>query len=328
MKKFITSVILVIALFATVFALTSCNSNKSEKVKVVSTIYPIVDIVENIGKDKVDSTQLVKGNPHSYTLTTQDLKDVEKADILFYISDDLEHWLIDKLKDSKTKGLITNLTVDMELLEGSGHGHAPGEEHHHEGEATAVSSHEEHHEGEHHHHEHDPHVWTSPKKMQAMAKKVLSMLCAVDFKNADFYKHNCHEYIEKLEAIDLEYAKLSTLPNKEIHVLHGAFAYMCSDYGLEQHAINISDTEITAADQAALVDELVEEGVKSLYYLSESEKSFAQAVKKDVEKKGKTLNIYQLYAGTNRTQEQVKANKTYLDILNDNLTVLQKGQAA
>jgi manganese/zinc/iron transport system substrate-binding protein len=63
------------------------------KIKVLSTIAMIDDLVKEIGKEQVDSITLIKGelDPHSYQLVKGDNEKLEVADIIFYNGLGLEH---------------------------------------------------------------------------------------------------------------------------------------------------------------------------------------------------------------------------------------------
>ncbi len=79
----------------------ACNPSQSnkewfkpnKKIKVLSTISMIDDLVRQIGGDAVDSMTLIKGelDPHSYQLVKGDDEKLAFADIIFYNGLGLEH---------------------------------------------------------------------------------------------------------------------------------------------------------------------------------------------------------------------------------------------
>lgn len=65
----------------------------SERIKVLSTIAQINDLVSEIGGERVDSWVLIQGslNPHSYELVKGDGEKFDRADLVFYNGLGLEH---------------------------------------------------------------------------------------------------------------------------------------------------------------------------------------------------------------------------------------------
>src|SRR5690348_117809 len=82
--------------------LCGCSSSSSSdqtwfddnhKVKVLSTLAMIDDVVGQIGGERIDHEPLIKGeiDPHSYELVKGDDEKISSADILFYNGLNLEH---------------------------------------------------------------------------------------------------------------------------------------------------------------------------------------------------------------------------------------------
>jgi manganese/zinc/iron transport system substrate-binding protein len=94
LKKKLTIVLVSIA-----FILTGCAGNLSSKeesnnkIKILSTIAQIDDLVSEIGGDRVQSSVLVRGelNPHTYELVKGDDEKIQQADVVFYNGLGLEH---------------------------------------------------------------------------------------------------------------------------------------------------------------------------------------------------------------------------------------------
>jgi len=94
LKKFFMAIVASTSIF-----LTGCSSsNMSEqkgtsRIKILSTIAQIADLVSEIGGDRVESLVLVRGelNPHTYELVKGDDEKIQKSDVLFYNGLGLEH---------------------------------------------------------------------------------------------------------------------------------------------------------------------------------------------------------------------------------------------
>jgi manganese/zinc/iron transport system substrate-binding protein len=79
--------------------LTGCSNShlptetKTSRIKILSTIAQIGDLVSEIGGDRVESLVLVRGelNPHSYELVKGDDEKIQTSHVLFYNGLGLEH---------------------------------------------------------------------------------------------------------------------------------------------------------------------------------------------------------------------------------------------
>ena len=87
-------------MFALAMLVASCGKNEEKKgsvgkLKAVSTITIINDIVKNIGGDKVDAVSIcgVGVDPHTYHPKPSDPRLVSECDIVFINGMGLEHWM-------------------------------------------------------------------------------------------------------------------------------------------------------------------------------------------------------------------------------------------
>ena len=80
--------------------LTGCGSsaetdtNADGKLRVLTSFYPMYDFTCKIGGDLVDVTNMVPSGtePHDWEPSTNDLKNLEKADMFVYNGADMETW--------------------------------------------------------------------------------------------------------------------------------------------------------------------------------------------------------------------------------------------
>lgn len=73
--------------------LSSIEGERSNKIRVLSTIAMIDDLVKQIGDGYIETDVLIRGelNPHSYQLVKGDDERIARADIIFYNGLGLEH---------------------------------------------------------------------------------------------------------------------------------------------------------------------------------------------------------------------------------------------
>ncbi len=161
MKKIFLILAVFCALTTSVFA---AKAKKSDKIKVVTTIFPEYDWTREIIGDNAANIELtlLLGNGvdlHSYQPSIQDIAKISTADIFIYVGGESDGWVKDALKNATNKNMkVINLMETLgdkvkaeEVKEGmqaeeeeEGHHH-----HHHDAEHDDDDEEEEH----HHHHE-------------------------------------------------------------------------------------------------------------------------------------------------------------------------------
>ena len=210
--------------------LTGCGTQPADaaaddgRLRVLTSFYPMYDFACKIGGDCIDVTNMVPSGtePHDWEPSTNDLKNLEKADVFIYNSADMEPWADDLLVSRSDTLRVVEASENVELRTTDGeHEHA----HEHEG-------------ADHHHGDFDPHVWLDPENAKIEMEAIKDALCAADPDNSTVFQSNYEKYAAELDALDKEYSDtLSPLPNRTIVVAHEAFGYLCDAYGLTQVGI-------------------------------------------------------------------------------------------
>ena len=115
MKKIIT---LVLALAMAVSLFTGCGKKNaaengetdSDKLKIVTTIFPEYDWVKEILGDKAESTDLTMlldngVDLHSYQPTADDIIKISDCDLFIYVGGESDKWVDDALKEATNKDM-------------------------------------------------------------------------------------------------------------------------------------------------------------------------------------------------------------------------------
>ncbi len=331
MKKIAT----IIFTLTAIFMLSSCNKKTADaKIKIVTTIFPEYDWVQNILGEKAGQADLTllldKGvDLHSYQPTVQDMAKLSVADIFIYVGGESDEWVEDALKTVKNKHMrVVNLlevlgdkVKEEEVVEGM-----EGEHHHddhHEGE--------EHDADEHHHDEeeaeYDEHVWLSLKNARLLCAAITETLCAVDEKNAATYRANLASYDKTLAALDSQYA--DAVKNAPLKTLvfgdRFPFRYLVDDYGISYYAAFAgcsAETEAsfkTVAFLAAKVDELALPAVCKIE--SGDGKIAGTIIQNSKAKQAKVLTLNSLQSASSR---DLSDGTSYIGIMQENLSVLKE----
>jgi ABC-type Zn uptake system ZnuABC Zn-binding protein ZnuA len=196
--------------------------DSNEKIKVATTIYPLNDIVKNIGQDRVEVVQILAtgAGVHSYEPQVSDVRKISGSQVVFYIGHGLDDWILPLTQSAGVKDLVkTDKYVD--LLEKEGDQEFEDDNSHQEELESEVLS-------------DDPHYWLSLKNGEKMARQVAEKLALIDAYGEEYYMNNLDKYIEdmRISRIYLD-SQLEDMENRKILVLHNAWQYLAKDFDLE-----------------------------------------------------------------------------------------------
>ncbi|MCZ9840356.1 metal ABC transporter substrate-binding protein [Brachyspira hyodysenteriae] len=330
MKKNI--LILFTLLFSIIFS--SCkevnkNNIDNDKLKVVTTIFPIYDFSRNIAENNINLQMIIKPGIeiHSFNTTPSDIIDIQNSDVFIYIGGESEQWAekIVSSMDTNGKKIIRLIdyvkALDEEIIEGM----EQDIDHNHKEE----SNYEEHknHIEESHRHEgiYDEHIWTSPKNAQLMVTAICNALSEIDADNADIYKSNADKYNQELTALDEE-IRNAVGSSKRKNIVFGdrfPFRYLAEEYGLEYRApFTGCSSQVDASPKtiAYLINYIKDNKIPYLYYIELSNEKIANTL---IEQTG--ASKLKLHSGQNVSKEEFNSGITYLSIMRDNLESLKKG---
>ena len=335
MKKIILILAVFSALTGSIFAKTKKSEKKSDKIKIVTTIFPEYDWTrEIIGNTNSAELTLLLANGvdlHSYQPSIQDIAKISTADIFIYVGGESDGWVKDALKNATNKNMkVINL---METL-----GDKVKEEEVKEGmQAEEEEEHEHHHEEaeEHHHHHHDDeeeieydeHVWLSLRNAKILSAEIAAALCEKDSANTAAFKANLASYTARLDALDAKYTAAVKAGSKKT-ILFGdrfPFRYLVDDYGLDYYAAFVgcsAETEASFETVIFLSKKVDELGLNSVMKIESGDGKIARTIIQNTKKKNaKVLTMDSLQS---TTAKQAKAGRTYLKIMEENLSVLEE----
>ena len=325
MKK-ITALLL--ALFMLVGALAGCgkqnDTNQTDKLSIVTTIFPEYDWVREILGDKADNAEITMlldngVDLHSYQPTADDIVKISDCDLFIYVGGESDEWVEDALRNAANGNMkVINLLEVLgdsvkteEIVEGmqeAEHEHEDAEEHEHEEEA-------------------DEHVWLSLKNAKMLVRVISKALQELDPDNKDIYAANADAYVKKLSALDTEYqAAVDAASNKTI--LFGdrfPFRYLADDYGLRYYAAFVgcsAETEggfETISFLAKRVDELK---LPCVLTIEGAQHKIAETIVRNTTAKNQRVLTMDSMQST--TSKDVKNGTTYLSVMEKNLSVLKE----
>lgn len=315
MKKLL-SVALCILIVASIFAgCGNINKTDNNKLKVVTTIYPLYDWVKNItGSADVELSMIEKNGAdlHNFQPTVEDIGNIAECDVFIYVGGESDSWVDDALKQKSNPDMVVINLMDVlkdnikeeEVVEGM--------------EAEDEEDEEE-------EPEYDEHIWLSLKNAKIICDYIAEKLAQIDSDNADAYKKNAAEYVGELDKLDGEYqAAVDNAANKTL--LFGdrfPFRYLVDDYALSYYAAFVgcsAETEASFETIAFLANKVDELKLKYIMKIESSDGSVANTVKENTKDKDQQiLTLDSLQSVTVDTTE----NSGYLDIMRQNLEVLK-----
>ena len=302
MKKII-SVILIFTLCIG-FAGCGVQSQKTDKLQIVCTLFPQYDFVRQIVGDAAENTLLlpVGTESHAYEPTPADILHIADADVFIYIGDAMETWASGVMSE-----IDTSRTAVLNLSEALG---------------LTLSAHAEHEHGT------DPHIWTSPVNAMQMVEVIRDMLMELDADNAKTYADNAGIVLAQYKRLDASFrAAVENGARREI-VFGSRFALrnFTEAYGLSYVAAFDScteESEPSAAVLASIMDTVREKQIPVVLYGELESDATASAIAAET-----GAAVRQFHSCHNLTQAEFDAGETYYSIMQKNLTVLTEALSA
>lgn len=304
------------ALFAALILLGSaCQRQErvpaTDKLTIVTTLFPIHDFAKNVGKGKVEVSLLLPPGvePHSFEPKPDDIVRVNKADVFVYTNKIMEPWAEDILKGvGKPDLLVVDSSRGAMFL-------SAGEA----GERV-----EKHEEGHHPAPGMDPHIWLSIPNAQKMVDNIAAGLASRDPGNKDFYKGNAEAYKSELKRLDQKFKEgLSACKTRMfLHGGHYAFGYLADRYALSYisaYAVS-AEAEPTPGRLVKLINQMKSHSLRFIF----TEELISPRIAKIIaEETGAT--ILKLHGVHNVSSENMERGATYLSLMEENLENLRKG---
>lgn len=322
---------LVLALLMMMSSLVGCgkkndtaNADKTDKLKVVTTIFPEYDWVKEILGEKAGDAEITMlldkgGDLHSYQPTADDIDKIADCDLFIYVGGESDDWVKDALKNSTNKDMkVINL---LDVLKDSikTEETKPG--------MQAEEEHEDDENDEHEEKEYDEHVWLSLKNAKPLVEKISEDLQELDPENKEIYASNTKAYVKKLRDLDAKYRETADTAKRKT-VLFGdrfPFRYLTDDYGLNYYAAFAgcsAETEASFKTVSFLAKKVDELKLPCVLTIEGSKHKIAETiVKNTAEKNQKVLTMDSMQSTTSK---DVDKSATYLSIMEKNLSVLKK----
>jgi len=297
-------------LFFLIFQLHS-NVCMSEKLPLIASIYPIADMVQQVGGDYVDVTFVLPAgaSPHTFEPKPSLVKKFSLARIFFMVGAGLEFWA-EKFIELARPGLTTVvLSERVSLIQTAGHHHEDEAENHHAG--AGISDHES--------SIANPHIWLDPVITKSMVNKITAVLCEVDHQHVTYYKERGQRYLEKLDELDQTIQEtVSTFTIRKYVSFHASWDYFARRYDFESAGVieaapGRNPTPIQIKNIVAMIKKY---HIRAVFAEPQLNPRAAEIIAREAE-----VNVLLLdpLGGPN-----LKGRSTYIDLIKYNLNVMQE----
>lgn len=207
------------------------------KVRVVATIFPLADVVRQIGGPLVDVHCLLGPGqtPHGFTLKTSQMEQLARAQLVVTIGMGVDQWASAAVRHTAGRRAAVLELCSPEKFRRLLERHGQGREGHEGGDDRG---------GRGHHHAGDPHVWLDPVFMQVFVAEIARELARIDPPHAGEYSRRADAYAARLRKLDEEYRTvLGAVRHRAIVTFHPAFTYVAGRYGLTARSIRTADAK-------------------------------------------------------------------------------------
>jgi ABC-type Zn uptake system ZnuABC Zn-binding protein ZnuA len=333
MKRVLLFILVAVLLIAT----PGCDKAEPEpseeitSINVVTTIFPLADMAEELGGNKVNVSYLLPpgASPHTFEPTVEQARLVSEADLFIFIGAGLDDWAV-KLAESAGDGLILlDLSGNTSLLqaasykdlEHSGDREDDHDQDDHEHEEEHLAADGSHNDDDHDHGPDDPHFWLDPVIVRdAVAPAITSALLLLAPDDEAYFNELSESYGQELSLLHEEIeSKLSSVQNRRFIAFHSAWQYFAHRYNLEEIAVIalFPGQEPSAGWMAELIELVKDNSINAIF----SEAQFPPALAERIaEESG--LNLLELdpLGGPN-----IEGREGYIDLMRHNLNIFLEG---
>jgi zinc transport system substrate-binding protein len=220
------------------FCLALAFPVRAEAPRVVVSIPPLHSLVAGVMEGVATPDLLVKGgaSPHTYSLKPSDARALAEAELVFWIGESLEAFLVKPLASLARKAKVVELIEAPDLRRlpyrrGGSWKHRDDREHDHadpkNGKKPAPTG------DAHDHGDTDAHIWLSPANARVLTAAIVAALVEADPANAARYRENGERLNTRLAALEVEMrTALAPVKDRPFVVFHDAYQYLEDAFGL------------------------------------------------------------------------------------------------
>ena len=268
MKRPILSMLLSVLLLLPGCTQAPSGSSQEEGLTVLATTYPVYLFARTVaqGVEGVTVERLNTGSVsclHDYTLSVDDMKKIEGADVIAMNGAGLEDFMDDALAASSAA--VIDCSQGVALLENADHIHEEGD-------------------GGHDHGHWDPHYWMDPGNAAVMVRNLQEGFALADPDHGDAYARNGEEAAGQLPSFAGDCTQaLEGAEGAALITFHDGFRYFAQALGLPLLASIEEEegSEASAKEIVEITDLVKEKGIPVIFTEVNGSDATAQAIHRE-----------------------------------------------
>jgi zinc transport system substrate-binding protein len=296
-KSHIIALVIAILFIGLLIGLTFTANKQNNKIKVVTTLFPLYDIAKSIGNDKAEVTLLLPPGveAHSFEPSPSDIVKINESDIFVYAGEFMEPWVADIISS-----MTDNSTIIIDASKGIKLNNKANNQ------------------------QPDPHFWLDFTNIIKVSSAFSRAITTKDMENKEYYRANSSTYTSLLNTLDRDFRRgLSKCElNNVIYAGHSAFGYLENKYHVSfVNAFGVApNAEASAQNIANLVDQIKKDSIKYVYYEKILGSQLAQTIADET-----GASILPLNPADNITKDEFDNNASFDSIMRSNLENLKIG---
>ncbi len=284
----------------------SASVASAEPVKIMASIYPVADMVRQVGGDRVHVTVVVPpgASPHTFELKPAMVQAFSASRLFFMVGAGLEFWANSAVRSSGKSLETVVLSDDMPLIQMVGHHHDK-----HKQKANDQS----------HHESANPHVWLDPVLAKQMVARIVQALSRADAEHAAEYRLQGDAYSKKLDDLDKSIREtVDAFKIKKYVAFHPAWDYFAGRYGLECDGVIEASPGRNPSPKmiADMVNQIRESNIQAVFAEPQFNARVAEVIAREA---GVRVLFLDPIGGPD-----IRGGQTYLDMMNHNMDILRE----
>lgn len=280
-----------------------------KKLPIVSSIYPVADMVRQVGGAHVDVTVVLPAgaSPHTFEPKPSMLKKFSSARIFFMIGAGLEFWAEKFIRLSDPNLVTVVLSEGIPLVHTLGryddHEHRLGKTDVSDGEAQMAN----------------PHIWLDPAIAKLMVNKITASLSKVDRGHLKYYHLRGKMYLDELDRLDRQIrTTIESFTIKKYVSFHASWVYFAKNYGLEPVGVieAAPGRNPTPMEIKNIVGLIKKHHIRAVFAEPQLNPKVAEVIAKEADIR---MLILDPMGGPN-----LHGRSSYINLMNYNLNVLQE----
>jgi len=280
-----------------------------EKLPVITSIFPVADMIQQIGGEYVDVTVVLPAgaSPHTFEPKPSMVRKFSTSRIFFMIGAGLEFWAAKFVEISGDRIKTVVLSKGVPLIHFADH---HDDHNHHSGKSDISENESE---------KGNPHIWLDPEIAKSMVNKIVTALCEVDPHRSKYYIKRGKEYLDELGKLDrLIKTTVDAFKIRKYVSFHASWDYFARRYNLTSVGV-IEATpgrDPTPTQIGNIVNQIKKHGIRALFAEPQLNPKAAEVIARETNIKVLLLDPL--------GGPELKNRNTYLDLMKYNLNILER----